>query len=265
MDHTHHPNHPVPESVQVSREVMFARYKPLALGLVHQRYQYSLYWVPLEDLEQDACAGLWKAICRYDASRGVPFEKYAPYWIKDAIFSNRANQRMSRRWLQHHRRAIHAHDRLMQTMRRQPTLAEIARESGLKEVQVVQALQAAEYGFPASLEALQDDPEHKGEWEPPAPAADPDLWLEVRAALQRLSRREQQVIVLSYFQGLSDFETGVALGLATEAADSQEGAALRARVEDHVQQIRCRALKSLRRLLTRDGDQASSSGERSKP
>jgi RNA polymerase sigma factor (sigma-70 family) len=234
---------------------MFNRYKPLALGLVHRRYQYSLYWIPLEDLEQDACAGLWKAVCRYDESRGVPFEKYAPYWIQDAIFGNRANQRMSRRWLQHYRRAIRSHDRLMHTLRRKPTIAEIARESGLKEVQVDQALQAAEYGFPASLEELQDSPEHPGEWEPPSPAPDPDLWLDVRAVLGRLSLREQMVIELFYFQGRSDYEIGAALGMAPEGADGQVDAADRSRVEDRVQQIRCRALKALRRLLAGSEDQ----------
>lgn len=53
--------------------------------VVKMATQYRWRWVRLLDLIQEGNVGLTIALSRYDASRGVPFGRYAAYWIRAMI------------------------------------------------------------------------------------------------------------------------------------------------------------------------------------
>jgi RNA polymerase sigma-32 factor len=56
------------------------------LGLVRSiALGYRLWGVPLEDLIQQGCMGLLKAMQRFDASRTQSLQSYAGYWIRAEI------------------------------------------------------------------------------------------------------------------------------------------------------------------------------------
>lgn len=64
---------------ELLRRVVAEKY----IGLVHFiARQYSHRNVEYGDLLQEGAKGLLRAIDCFDARRGVPFEKYAPYWIR---------------------------------------------------------------------------------------------------------------------------------------------------------------------------------------
>jgi RNA polymerase sigma-32 factor len=56
------------------------------LGLVRSiAHGYRLWGVPVEDLVQQGCIGLLKAMQRFDASRTQSLQSYAGYWIRAEI------------------------------------------------------------------------------------------------------------------------------------------------------------------------------------
>lgn len=56
------------------------------LGLVHKiATKYASQRIHFEDLFQEGCIGLLKAIDKFDLDRGVPFGAYASLWIRQRI------------------------------------------------------------------------------------------------------------------------------------------------------------------------------------
>lgn len=105
---------------------------------------FSNFDVPLIDLIQEGNMGLIKAAERFDYRRNVRFSTYASWWIKQAVTRSLVNSRRSIR-LPHRKeeliKRIHkAYGYLSQSLSREPTRLEIARELGIEERQVHDAL-----------------------------------------------------------------------------------------------------------------------------
>jgi RNA polymerase sigma factor (sigma-70 family) len=109
---------------------------------IAKKYQSS--GVPLLDLVQEGNLGLIHAVGKFDWNKGFKFSTYATWWIRQAISRGIANTGRTIRL------PTHAGDLLMRIhwsrtslelkLDRQPTLDELAAESGLTRERLVEAL-----------------------------------------------------------------------------------------------------------------------------
>jgi RNA polymerase sigma-B factor len=200
---------------------------------------------PLDDLVQVASMGLVKAVDRFDPERGVEFSTYATHTIvgelkrhfRDKGWAVRAPRRMQELYL----RLTKVIGVLGQTLGHSPTIAELAAEVQVSEEEVLEALEAGQaYRF-ASLDAPS------GEGESPSYAAylgdeDPGMADAERRAmlaplLQRLAPREQLIVHLRFFQGMTQSEIATHLGISQMHVSrllAKSVASLRAAATDEV-------------------------------
>ena len=177
---------------------------------------------PLDDLVQVASLGLLKAVDRFEPSRGVEFSTYATHTIvgelkrhfRDKGWAVRAPRRMQELYL----RLGKVVSSLSQDLGRSPTIPELAAEAQVSEEEVLEALEAGQaYRF-SSLDAPSGGEEgdtlssHLGQEDPQL------LDAEHRAALSplvsRLPPREQTILHLRFFEGMTQSEIAERLGIS---------------------------------------------------
>ena len=177
------------------------------LGLVHAcAGRFRGRGMEYDDLYSAGCVGLIKAYDNFDESRGVCFSTYAVPKIAGEIrrFLRDDGAVKVSRGLKERAQQIHAaRRRLEQTLGREPALSEIAAECGVSVEEIAEAETAA-----APAESLQRESgdegftlEHVlGDY------GQEDRVLEsvaLRTAIERLPEKEQQVINLRFFHGLT--------------------------------------------------------------
>lgn len=179
---------------------------------------------PLDDLIQVASMGLVKAVDRFDIDRNIEFSTYATHTIvgelkrhfRDKGWAVRAPRRMQELYL----RLTKVTASLSQELGRAPSIEELAAETESTVEAVLEALEAGQAYRSASLDAPSssgdDDVDtigsHMG-------ANDPNLLsAEQRATLgplmERLSEREQQILHMRFFEGLTQSEIANRLGIS---------------------------------------------------
>jgi RNA polymerase sigma-B factor len=180
---------------------------------------------PLEDLLQEGYIGLIKAIDRYDLDRGVEFSTYATptivgelkRYFRDKGWAIRIPRRLQMRDLELNQ----AIDHLTQDLQRSPTLQEVADylDIGLEEVvEIMESAYATNY---LSLDNIYLDHQEErgfslldylgGEDDDFALTEDRDTLVKL---LSRLSEREQSVIYMRFFQGMTQIEIARELGIS---------------------------------------------------
>ncbi len=179
---------------------------------------------PLDDLVQVASLGLLKAVGRFDPTRGVEFSTYATHTIvgelkrhfRDRGWAIRAPRRMQELYL----RLGKVVGSLGQELGRSPTIAELAAEVEVSEEEVLEALEAGQaYRF-ASLDAPAAGADGDGETLVARLGHDdPELaGAERRATLSpllaRLPPREQLILHLRFFEGLTQSDIATRLGIS---------------------------------------------------
>jgi len=163
------------------------------------------------DLEQVAAVGLLKAIDRYEAGRGTPFEAFA--WLSiigELLHHVRDHEhlvRLPRRLGNAVPGLRRAADRLMQRLEREATEAELAAELGRSVGEIRDLRRAA-----ATLGPAPDDLHATIGVERPRQSWDERLDLD--RALAALPARERHVLVGAYLLGLSNVELGNRLALS---------------------------------------------------
>jgi RNA polymerase sigma-B factor len=178
---------------------------------------------PLDDLVQVASVGLLKAVDRFDPSRGVEFSTYATHTIvgelkrhfRDKGWAVRAPRRMQELYL----RLGKIISALSQELGRSPTIPELAAEAEVSEEEVLEALEAGQaYRF-ASLDAPSPGDDDGDTLGAHMGADDPFMVdAEHRAALSPLIAglppREQRILHLRFFEGLTQSEIANRLGIS---------------------------------------------------
>jgi RNA polymerase sigma-B factor len=193
---------------------------------------------PLDDLEQVAILGVLKAIERYDPERGTPFGAFAVPTVMGELrrhFRDRGWMvRVPRRVQDLHLRIGSVVSELSQQLGRSPTPREIADAAGVRDEDVLEALDAGNRYRPNSLDLAVtgvDADARLGH-------SDTELGsVEDRATLlellRRLPEREQRVMYMRYFQDMTQAEIADAIGVS----------------QMHVSRLLTRSLD----LLNRDG------------
>ena len=179
---------------------------------------------PLEDLVQVGTIGLLKAIERFDLEREVEFSTYATPTIvgelkrhfRDKGWAVRVPRRLQELHLELSKTVSHlGHD-----LGRSPTVNEIAESASITEEEVLEGLEIAQaYNF-TSLDAPIDSEEGGStSFADQLGAEDEHLEnLEYRASLApemaKLPEREQQIVYLRFFKGLTQSEIADRLGIS---------------------------------------------------
>jgi RNA polymerase primary sigma factor len=170
--------------------------------------------MPLPDLIQEGNLGLMRAVQKFDYRRGFKFSTYASWWIRQSVTRALADQGRTIRVPVHMVEAINklaaAQRNLSQTLHREPTIEEIAEDLELEPSKVSELRRIAQ--DPLSLETPlggDDDSATLGDFvedydaEAPVAAASFRLLQDyLRMALEELSERERQVLVMRF--GIAD-------------------------------------------------------------
>lgn len=188
----------------------------------------------VDDLFQIGCIGLIKAIDNFDTTLGVRFSTYAvPMIIGEIRRFLRDNNsiRVSRSLKDTAFKAIYARENMTKRNMKEPTIAEVATEIGISKEDIVYALDAIQNPMslyePVYTEGgdtlyVMDQISDKKNKE--------ENWVEhlsLTEAMKRLNERENEIIVLRFFEGKTQMEVADHIGISQAQVSRLEKNALR--------------------------------------
>lgn len=204
------------------------------LGLAHQlARRFANRGESYEDLVQVASLALVRAAERFDSERGVMFSTFAAASMigelkrhfRDRGWAVRAPRRLQELLLE----IGSTVERLSQEMGRAPTVPELAREVGVAEVDVLEALEAGQSYRTSSLDA----PDREGQRMAEALGSDDRgfAYVDNRSALshamQKLSPRDRAIVEMRFAEGLTQSEIAARVGVSQMQISRLLAAALR--------------------------------------
>ena len=187
-----------------------------------------------DDLFQIGCIGLIKAIDNFDTSLQVKFSTYAvPMIIGEVRRYLRDNNsvRVSRSLKDTAYKVISTREQYMKMEQKEPTLDELARDTGLTREEIVYALDAMQ--TPMSLyepvyteggdvlyvmDQISDRKNREENW-----VED----LSLKEAMERLDTREKHIVDLRFFEGRTQTEVAREIGISQAQVSRLEKHALR--------------------------------------
>jgi RNA polymerase sigma factor (sigma-70 family) len=187
-----------------AREQLIDRLLPLISALARR---FRTEGLDQTDLIQEGIVGLLRALERYEPGRGVPFNAYATWWIRQSLQEARSEFirpfRLPPKALRQLSQLKSEHQRIYQTEQRSAGIGELARRTNV-ELGQARALAAADArvrsldetieggeGQVGSLGDLLEDPLSAEAYEQ---VVDTLAGQQLRALLSRLTDREREVV-----------------------------------------------------------------------
>ncbi len=188
-----------------------------------------------DDLFQVGCIGLIKAITNFDPEKQVKFSTYGVPMIAGEVrryLRDNSAIRVSRSIRDVAYRVLQCKDAMTAGLDREPTLEEIARELGLPQEEVSQALDAvcapvslfdpvyADGGDPLTVMDQVRDTKNTE-----------DGWMDhitLQNAFQALNDREKQILSLRFYDGKTQMEVASTLGISQAQVSRLEKGAISA-------------------------------------
>jgi len=180
---------------------------------------------PIEDLIQVALLGLLKAVERFDPSRGLEFSTFATPTIVGELKRHFRDKgwavRVPRRVQELHLRMGTVVNNLSQELGRSPTIPEIAQRAEVSVDEVLEAMEAGRaYRF-SSIDAPAGDDEDRAASPAATQLGEDDTGLEeveqrmlLSPLIASLPKREQMIIHLRFFRGMTQSEIAGRLGIS---------------------------------------------------
>ena len=232
-----------------ARDELIGQYMSLVRSLA-RRYAYR--GEQLDDLVQIGAIGLIKAIDRFDMSRGVELTTYATPNIIGEIKRHFRDKgwavRVPRGLQELSVQLSKLVEQLTVQFSRSPTIAEIAKEAGVEEELVLEAIESGRAYSSVSLSAGAIGDED-GELDPLETIGTVEHEYEVsedRAMLEPglrvLDERERRILHLRFFEGLTQSQIAAQIGIS----------------QMHVSRLIRRALEKIREEIAEDEDEPQS-------
>jgi RNA polymerase sigma-B factor len=177
-----------------------------------------------DDLRQVALVGLLKAVERFEPDRGLRFSTFATPTIVGELkrhFRDRGwAVRVPRRVQELHLQLVKVVSTLSQELGRSPTPEEIAKRTGTRVEDVLEAMEAGGVYRLASLDAALAN-EERSSLDLSARLGEDDLEFdgverreELSALLAHLPPRERRIVFLRFFEGLTQSEIATEIGIS---------------------------------------------------
>jgi len=188
---------------------------PLVAAMVHR---FPACHHEREELYQQGCIGLMKALARYDPTYGTSFSTYAAPLILGemrALCRLDSPIHIPRTDKALRRRIAHAREHLSLCLSREPTVQELAVVMRMEPSELILAMEQVQVTSSnvSSGHALIDF------------IPDRDNWMErllLRDMLSRLSQQDQRLIILRLHMGRTQRETAHTLGLSQVQVSRRE-------------------------------------------
>ena len=190
-----------------------------------------------DDLYQLGCLGFLKAVRGFDQSFGTQFSTYAVPKIAGEIrrfLRDDGPVKVSRGLKERGSSIRTARSRLSTQLGREPTLSELAEDTGLSPEDIAAAETAIEPVVSLQAETGEDGLTLEGMLTTGNEEEGMVERITLRAAITELPEKEQQVLLLRYYKGLTQVNTARVLGVS----------------QVQVSRLERRALEKLRKELT---------------
>lgn len=210
---------------------LLAHHRPLA---DHLAARFAHRGETPEDLRQVALMALLRALRSFDPGRGAQFSSYAVPCIlgalkrhfRDRSWLVRPPRRVQERYLTVHQ----ALEELQVALGRSPTVTEIADCVGIDADEVIESLEASggRRAVPIDAAGGRDDPRsvHPELSDGGTQAMRAEDRALVSLLVQRLPANEREVIVLSFFSGLTQGQVAARLGTSQSTVSRTQRLAL---------------------------------------
>ncbi len=198
---------------EVTEEELLANYAPVISQMVHRFAPLVRVTVDVDDLKNIACLSLIQSAHTFDPGQGVAFEAYARMRIRGAILDEiRKSQPLSRTVYSRRRELEASIEGLRVELNRQPTEEEIAERIGTTVDGYRDLLdQLRPVIFVPLHQMLENDDEFGtgdrhvadlNQADPSEEAGRHELHELIRDRILQLSRQQQKVLLLFYYEGL---------------------------------------------------------------
>ena len=196
-----------------NEEELLQSYAPVISQMVHRFAPLVRVTVDVDDLKNIASLALIQAAHGYDPGKGMSFESYARMRIRGSILDEiRKSQPLSRTVYSRRKELETTIETLRVELNRQPTEEEIAGHLGIAVNQYRQLLDKLRPVIFVPLhQMLESDDEfgsgdqHVADLTQPDPADNAsrhELHAMIRDRILQLSRQQQKVLLLFYYEGL---------------------------------------------------------------